>query len=645
MVQVDFNSTQVNSMKRCGTKRSYRDGNVQKYAFAGLLLGALILLGTGLASAAVTKEQRAKLDELDEATKVAGKLYSERKYVDCAQQISQVQRELLELLQVKDPALLRLAKPIYARLGRAHGLLELEGAELEALPTWSELSSRSSMPKDTKTEPVSFRRDLAPWLASACGGCHIDRQRGRYSMKTFVELRQSESGTLIRAGSSGDSRLVEIIESGDMPRGGGTVSDEQLRQLKLWIDQGAKFDGPNPAVPLRSIIASPPRRPATSPLSTASKAGEVSFSNDIAPVLMENCNGCHIGGQRASGGLRLDTFARLLRGGDSGEILAGNNPNQSLLIQKLKGEQGQRMPLGRPPLSDEQIGMISDWIRQGASFDGPSQDSNIEVVVGRARAEQASHEELFAQRQQRALERWSKVLPDDQPATAKDSEIFVLGNVPQARVDEKLEELSEAVRQAKKLLKTPTREPLSKGGFTVFILNSRYDYSEFGRMNENRELPKDWLGHWKSDPLDVYGVLVTDQPLEPKQAKAVAQQVVVGGYLGSLTDVPMWFAEGVARNTVISTYRRGDPRVAEWQRTLPAALQKVKNAQSLLRNQLDEETAGLVGMALTNSMMDRSNRRRFDKLLSLLREGQSFTDATTFAFAPPEKLIQSWISK
>ncbi len=72
----------------------------------------------------------------------------------------------------------------------------------------------------------------------------------------------------------------------------------------------------------------------------------VSFARDIAPVLKENCNGCHIAGRQASGNFRMDTFAQLLRGGDSGKVIANQKPADSLLVKKLKGEAGLRMPAG-----------------------------------------------------------------------------------------------------------------------------------------------------------------------------------------------------------------------------------------------------------------------------------------------------------
>ena len=140
-------------------------------------------------------------------------------------------------------------------------------------------------------------------------------------------------------------------------------------------------------------------------------------------------------------------------------------------------------------------------------------------------------------------------------------------------------------------------------------------------------------------------MLAADTAIDDKQAAAVALQVISGTYLGSFNGVPTWFGEGVARNLVRTEFRRGDERVLAWQRSLPSAMLKVENAKTLLEGRLDEEAAGLVGMSLTNFMMERTNRRRFDKLLELLRAGQPFDAACTATFAPPAALVKTWLGK
>lgn len=607
---------------------------------------------------AVTEEQRAKVAELAEQVSAAGKLYAAGSYSQSAAKITEVQTELIALLKSSDTALQTLSKPLYTRLVRAHGLLELEGAELAAIPAWDELTRASVPPASPRasTNSISFKQDIAPWLISACGQCHITQQRGRFSLASYVALLQGAKGSAVLfAGSSRGSRIVEVIESGDMPRGGGKVSPEQLNALKKWIDEGAKFDGPSPSAPLTSLATENSSNPATAtnnpPQMTPATGKEtVSFAKTIAPILTANCQGCHIAGQQASGGLRMDSFAQFLRGGNSGAVIMPRQAGESLLVKKIKGESGDRMPAGgRPPLTTEQIASITTWINEGATFDGPSAEMNIDTVIAQVWAGSASHRDLFERRKQRSLERWTKVLPADEPATSTNDELFVLGNIPPERLEAMLATFNQANNLAKKLFKAPAAEPLLKGGLTVFVLKSRYDYSEFGRMTESRELPKEWLGHWHADPLDAYVVLAAEPALNAKpsdkQTEAVALQIIVGAYLGAQSQVPTWFAEGVARNLVKTTFRRGDERIKLWQQAYPAALLKAEDAKTLLEGRLDEESAGLVGMGLTSFLMERNNRRRFDQLLELLRSGKSFNDACTATFAAPEVMVKTWLGK
>ena len=464
-----------------------------------------------------------------------------------------------------------------------------------------------------------------------------------------VLMRGPAAGRVVFPGSASSSRLVEVIESGDMPRGGGSVSPQQLGLLKRWIERGARFDGANPAAPLNEIAASSGVTPmaADGPRVQAATGSEsVSFARHIAPILKENCNGCHIAGQQASGNLRLDTFEQLIRGGDSGAIVSPPDAAGSLLVRKLTGQaSGQRMPAGgRPPLSDDQIQLISTWISEGARFDGPSPNTNIDVVINQAWAAGASHDQLYQRRRERALAAWRRVLPDDQPALVEAGELLLLGNVPEFRLNELIPELQQALETTRKSLSVPGDQPLIRGGLALFVLKSRYDYSEFGRMIEKRELPRQWLGHWRADPLDVYGVLV-DESNDQTPLRAVAGQVFAGAYLGSFSEVPAWFAEGVARNQVAAQFRRQDQRAAAWTQSLPAAAQRVPNTKAVMDGQLDEETMGIVGMALTSGMLARNQRPRLNSLLAQLRSGKPFGEAMSATFGPPEEFIQGWLGK
>jgi hypothetical protein len=100
---------------------------------------------------------------------------------------------------------------------------------------------------------------------------------------------------------------------------------------------------------------------------------EVSFVDKIAPILAEKCIGCH--DNDAKGGLRLNTFAGMEKGGANGALLVIGQPQQSHLIARLTTQNAQlRMPKGSDPLPAEDIKKISDWIAAGAKFD--AQDKN-----------------------------------------------------------------------------------------------------------------------------------------------------------------------------------------------------------------------------------------------------------------------------
>lgn len=92
------------------------------------------------------------------------------------------------------------------------------------------------------------------------------------------------------------------------------------------------------------------------------------FERRVRPVLVNRCAGCH-GSRRQEGGLRLDSRAALLRGGDSGPALQPGKPDESLMIQAVRHQSGLEMPPdGR--LTASEIDGLAEWIRGGAIWPG-----------------------------------------------------------------------------------------------------------------------------------------------------------------------------------------------------------------------------------------------------------------------------------
>jgi mono/diheme cytochrome c family protein len=93
----------------------------------------------------------------------------------------------------------------------------------------------------------------------------------------------------------------------------------------------------------------------------------VDYPRDIKPILAEHCYRCH-GASQHKHGLRIDTAASALKGGENGPALLPGTPSGSLLIQVLKGTHTQisQMPYKKAPLKEAQIAAIEAWIREGA---------------------------------------------------------------------------------------------------------------------------------------------------------------------------------------------------------------------------------------------------------------------------------------
>lgn len=99
-------------------------------------------------------------------------------------------------------------------------------------------------------------------------------------------------------------------------------------------------------------------------------ADEIDFAKQIAPVLAENCLGCH-GEERTKGRYRIDTRAAAFKGGSSGDTaIVPGNVDESELIRRitLPHDDDDLMPPEEGPLSDELIALLKEWVKQGAPW-------------------------------------------------------------------------------------------------------------------------------------------------------------------------------------------------------------------------------------------------------------------------------------
>ena len=77
----------------------------------------------------------------------------------------------------------------------------------------------------------------------------------------------------------------------------------------------------------------------------------ISFSNDIMPIIQANCISCHDQGN-ASGGFDFSSYT-------------STSANANAILNSMKANGYQLMPIGGPALPDSTIQKISCWINQG----------------------------------------------------------------------------------------------------------------------------------------------------------------------------------------------------------------------------------------------------------------------------------------
>ncbi len=96
------------------------------------------------------------------------------------------------------------------------------------------------------------------------------------------------------------------------------------------------------------------------------------FEAQVRPVLVEHCLGCH-GEKKVKAGLRLDSRASALAGGDSGPAIVPGKPDESNLVAAIRYEGPEMPPKGK--LSQRQVEALTQWVKMGAPWPGGASPS------------------------------------------------------------------------------------------------------------------------------------------------------------------------------------------------------------------------------------------------------------------------------
>ena len=94
--------------------------------------------------------------------------------------------------------------------------------------------------------------------------------------------------------------------------------------------------------------------------------GAAFFEKKVRPVLVEKCQSCH-GAEKQKGGLRLDSRAAILAGGDRGPAVVPGKPAESLIVTALPHDSELKMP-PKQKLPEADVATLREWVRLGAPW-------------------------------------------------------------------------------------------------------------------------------------------------------------------------------------------------------------------------------------------------------------------------------------
>ena len=282
------------------------------------------------------------------------------------------------------------------------------------------------------------------------------------------------------------------------------------------------------------------------------------FEREVRPLLAEQCYACHSGSvETPFGGLRLDSREAALAGGDSGAAILPGEPEQSRLMQMLRGAPLIMPPTGKLP--EERIDAIAEWIRMGAPWpEGP--------------ADAASTGEGFDLEERRdAHWAWQPVEKFDPPEVqgrdwpANPVDNFVLARLEQVGMNPAVPADRRAL--VRRLTFDITGLPPTPGEISAFVSDERPDaYARLvRRLLDSERFGERWARHWmdwiryadshgsEGDPSTPHAWRYRDYLVRALNAGTPYDQLVREHLAGDLLERPRLSADGKINESILGT--------------------------------------------------------------------------------------------
>jgi hypothetical protein len=188
------------------------------------------------------------------------------------------------------------------------------------------------------------------WLAGVCAAALWTRSLGL--RVAYPVILAFAFGLMVWTGHGG----------GAISHGDDFLTQKMPARLRAWIGLSAR-----PAIAPAAPASVPPAATKAGP-GSADPGNPAYYGLHVAPLFARSCVSCHRP-EKHKGGLRMDTYAQLMLGGEDGPVVVPGNPKSSDLIRRLllpAGDDDSMPSDGDKPLTPEEIQMIQHWIAAGA---------------------------------------------------------------------------------------------------------------------------------------------------------------------------------------------------------------------------------------------------------------------------------------
>lgn len=148
-----------------------------------------------------------------------------------------------------------------------------------------------------------------------------------------------------------------------------------------------------------ALLAPQTALPAAEPAAPGAEAAAVNptddaaavefFEKQVRPILVARCFECH-GAEEPKGGLRLDSLAAILAGGDTGAAIVPGKPDDSLLIDAVRYGDLYKMPPDSQ-LPAEELHTLEQWVARGAPWGAEAAEAAAPGIKKFDLADRAGH--------------------------------------------------------------------------------------------------------------------------------------------------------------------------------------------------------------------------------------------------------------